>query len=125
MDASWFTVLTGEYHVNTSELVQLLLKGHRGVHLDAEAWNRIITWIDLNGPCHRTWGRAPIPDGVHVRRIELRRIYGGPRGAFFDRPQRCRSAFWLAYPPWQSVFNVGFRVVSEDPQAEEAGGSNL
>ena len=35
-------------------------------------------------------------------------------GSFFDRPQRCRSAFRLAYPPWQRVFNVGFRVVCED-----------
>jgi formylglycine-generating enzyme required for sulfatase activity len=34
-------------------------------------------------------------------------------GSFFDRPARCRSAFRLAYPPWQRVFNVGFRVVAE------------
>jgi formylglycine-generating enzyme required for sulfatase activity len=31
-------------------------------------------------------------------------------GSFFDRPTRCRSAFRLAYPPWQAVYNVGFRV---------------
>jgi formylglycine-generating enzyme required for sulfatase activity len=35
-------------------------------------------------------------------------------GSFFDRPARCRSAFRLAYPSWQRVFNVGFRVVCED-----------
>jgi formylglycine-generating enzyme required for sulfatase activity len=34
-------------------------------------------------------------------------------GSFFDRPERCRSAFRLAYPAWQRVFNVGFRVVAE------------
>jgi formylglycine-generating enzyme required for sulfatase activity len=34
-------------------------------------------------------------------------------GSWFDRPQRCRSAFRLAYEPYQRVFNVGFRVVCE------------
>jgi len=72
-------LVPGEYHANTSELVQLLLKGHRGVRLEAEAWDRIITWIDLNGPCHETWGQVhPIPAGAHARRMELRRVYGGP-----------------------------------------------
>ena len=31
-------------------------KGHHGVELDAEAWDRLITWIDLNCPYHGTWG---------------------------------------------------------------------
>lgn len=69
----------GEYHADTSELVQLLQKGHYGVELDSEAWDRLITWIDLNGPCHGTWGDVfPIPDGAHERRMALRRLYGGP-----------------------------------------------
>jgi formylglycine-generating enzyme required for sulfatase activity len=69
----------GEYHVDTSELIQILRKGHQGVRLDPEAWDRLVTWIDLNGPCHGTWGDAyPIPDGAHERRMELRRVYGGP-----------------------------------------------
>ena len=34
-------------------------------------------------------------------------------GSFYDRPQRCRSAFRLSYPAWQRVHNVGFRVVCE------------
>jgi formylglycine-generating enzyme required for sulfatase activity len=32
-------------------------------------------------------------------------------GSFYDRPERARSAFRLAYRPYQRVFNVGFRVV--------------
>jgi formylglycine-generating enzyme required for sulfatase activity len=69
----------GEYHANTSELIQMLEKGHHGVELDAEAWNRLVTWIDLNGPCHGTWGDVfPIPEGAHERRMALRKIYGGP-----------------------------------------------
>ncbi len=43
-----------EFHAGTTELVQLLRKGHYGVGLDAEAWDRLITWIDLNCPYHGT-----------------------------------------------------------------------
>ena len=44
-----------EYHASTSELVQMLKKGHHGVKLDKDAWNRLYTWIDLNVPCFGTW----------------------------------------------------------------------
>ncbi|TWU42528.1 SUMF1/EgtB/PvdO family nonheme iron enzyme [Novipirellula artificiosorum] len=68
----------GEYHADTSPLVQLLRKGHQGVELSAEDWDRIVTWIDLNGPCHGTWGDVyPIPNDGHQRRMTLRRMYGG------------------------------------------------
>ena len=36
-------------------------------------------------------------------------------GSWYDRPCRARSAFRLAYVPWQGVFNVGFRVVCPNP----------
>jgi len=70
----------GEFHADASELVQMLTKGHYGVRLDREAWERIYTWIDLNAPCHGTWrevvGHQKMQSD-HRRRIELRRIYGG------------------------------------------------
>jgi len=44
-----------EFHADTSELVQMLKRGHHNVKLDAEAWDRLITWIDLNVPDHGTW----------------------------------------------------------------------
>jgi len=70
----------GEYHADTSELVQMLKKGHYGVELDGEAWDRLVTWIDLNGPCHGTWGDVfPIPDAAHERRMALQKLYGGPK----------------------------------------------
>ena len=69
----------GEYHADTSELIQMLGKGHYNVQLDEEAWDRLVTWIDLNGPCHGTWGEVgPIPEGADRRRRELGRLYGGP-----------------------------------------------
>ncbi len=44
-----------EYHVRTSPLIQMLKKGHHGVELNKEAWDRLYTWIDLNAPCYGTW----------------------------------------------------------------------
>jgi formylglycine-generating enzyme required for sulfatase activity len=67
-----------EFHVNTSELVQMLRKGHHNVQLDEEAWDRIITWIDLNAPNHGTWAETTrVPPGQRERRLELRKLYGG------------------------------------------------
>ncbi len=72
-------LIPGEYHTDTSELIQMLAKGHHGVCLDKEAWDRLITWIDLNAPCHGTWGEVyPIPEKAHERRMALRKLYGGP-----------------------------------------------
>ncbi len=73
-----------EYHASTSELVQLLEKGHYGVRLDAEAWDRLVTWIDLNAPCHGTWteayaGADGVPEKIAAksqRRAELARVLG-------------------------------------------------
>jgi formylglycine-generating enzyme required for sulfatase activity len=65
-----------EYHADASELVQMLRKGHGGVEMDAEGYERIAAWIDLNVPCHGTWGEfMAIPGTEHERRLELRRRY--------------------------------------------------
>jgi len=70
----------GEFHADTTELVQMLRKGHHGVTLDRDAWERITTWIDLNAPCHGTWretiGTATAA-GDHRRRLDLMALYGG------------------------------------------------
>jgi len=69
----------GEYHADTSRLVLMLRDGHHGVKLDEEAWDRLITWIDLNAPCHGTWGEVyPIPKNAHARRMALREACCGP-----------------------------------------------
>jgi formylglycine-generating enzyme required for sulfatase activity len=73
-------LVPGEYHADTSELVQILKKGHHGVALDAEAWDRLVTWIDLNAPCHGTWNDVSLlPGAADRRRRELALRYGGPR----------------------------------------------
>ena len=44
-----------EFHVSTSELYQRLAKGHHGVELTSEGWDRLVTWMDLNVPFWGTW----------------------------------------------------------------------
>jgi formylglycine-generating enzyme required for sulfatase activity len=49
------------------------------VRLDPEAWDRLVTWIDLNAPCHGSWGevaKIPISNQPERRRF-LRTLYGG------------------------------------------------
>jgi len=65
-----------EYAADTSPLIQMLKKGHHGVKLDYECYDRLYTWIDLNVPFYGTWGEfRPIPNGQHERRAEMRRMY--------------------------------------------------
>jgi formylglycine-generating enzyme required for sulfatase activity len=92
-------LVPGEYHADTSELIQMLSKGHHNVQLDEEAWDRLVTWIDLNGPCHGTWGEVgPIPDGADRRRRELRLLHNGPREDPEMIPDIPRTALQPAHP---------------------------
>ena len=67
-----------EFHAGTTQLVQMLEKGHHGVELDRESWDRLVTWVDLNCPYHGTWGEGTKDPGVQrQRRRELLKLYGG------------------------------------------------
>ncbi|MBI5388017.1 MAG: SUMF1/EgtB/PvdO family nonheme iron enzyme [Verrucomicrobia bacterium] len=82
-DRRMFTPL--EFHFSTTELGQILRQGHHGVAQDAEAWERLAAWADLNAPFYGTWGEIPQfcqePNGaaklakVNARAEELRRQY--------------------------------------------------
>ncbi len=76
-----------EYHVDTTELFRMLRTGHYGVELDHEAWDRLITWIDLNTPRYGSWtanvGRRRVGNSVNRRR-ELMKRYAGIDGIVED-----------------------------------------
>ena len=77
-EGDYHTLTPLEFHADTSRLVQLLRKGHYQVTLDAEAWDRLITWIDLNVPAHGTFHEAsPIPSDFERRRYECKLKYAG------------------------------------------------
>jgi formylglycine-generating enzyme required for sulfatase activity len=62
-----------EWHASTSPLVRMLKKGHHGVRLDAEAWDRLYTWIDLNAPHRGMWNNTR----YEKRRLDLAKLYAG------------------------------------------------
>ena len=65
---------------DTTALVQLLENGHHGVRLDAESWDRLNTWIDLNRMGHGTWHETVGTNRVNHfarRRADLQRRYAG------------------------------------------------
>lgn len=69
-----------EFHASTSELVQMLHKGHKGVRLDDEEWNRLCTWIDMNAPYHGEWSSIVTCDKacqLEDERSKFRKKYSG------------------------------------------------
>ena len=66
-----------EFHASTSELIQLLGKGHHNVQLNPEAWESLHTWIDLNAPYNGTWTEAGAKVDILDRRKELRELFAG------------------------------------------------
>jgi formylglycine-generating enzyme required for sulfatase activity len=48
-------------------------------------------------------------DGREDLSLEEKKVVRG--GSWRDRPKLCRSASRLAYPSWEKVYNVGFRVI--------------
>ena len=43
---------------HASKIVQVLLKGHNKVRLDAESFDRLVTWIDINAPYYPSYASA-------------------------------------------------------------------
>jgi formylglycine-generating enzyme required for sulfatase activity len=91
-----------DFHADASRLIQILRDDHYGVTLNGEAWDRLITWIDLNAPFHGTWQEVTASNPVKhaaarhgaARRRELHHRYAGidedpetiPSAAFLPRP---------------------------------------
>ena len=59
-----------EFFADTSELYQLLKKGHHGVDMPQEDWNRLVTWMDMNAPYLGEWP-GERNEGLLKRRYDL------------------------------------------------------
>lgn len=80
LESDYHMLTPMEFHADSTELVQMLRKGHHQVKLDAEAWDRLITWIDFNAPFQGTWTELAGKERVEppaTRRRELLRKYAG------------------------------------------------
>lgn len=95
-----------EFHADSSELITILRKGHHGVELDAEDWDRLVTWIDLNAPYHGYWREMLGAKGVE---LENKRI---PRRAKYLGIQEDHN-----YDPMPPLQKVAFIPPTKKPQA--------
>ena len=80
IESDMHLLMPGEFHADTTALVQLLAAGHHGVQLNREAWDRLNTWIDLNTPAHGSWSEICGTNRVAhqcERRSALLRAYAG------------------------------------------------
>jgi formylglycine-generating enzyme required for sulfatase activity len=70
--------VAAEFSVTTSPLIQILQKGHHGVRLDGEAWDRLYTWIDLGAPDQGSWRFSEwgVPSDYYERRKSMLAKYG-------------------------------------------------
>ena len=76
IESDYHVLAPMEFSAETTDLVRLLRKGHYGVQLDAESWDRLYTWIDLNAPYHGTWTDAGHnPGEQRARRRDLLKLY--------------------------------------------------
>ncbi len=58
-------LLPYEFSADSSRLIRMLRKGHHNVELSPEAWDRLITWIDMSAPYYGTW-----TENVGSRKVE-------------------------------------------------------
>ncbi len=69
-----------EYHADSSPLIQMLRKGHHGVRLDRQSYERLVTWLDLNTP-----NRSGHGGRIAMLRQKHNDLYGGT-AVDFDLP---------------------------------------
>ena len=90
-----------EFSADSTELVQMLRKGHHGVRLKQSEWSKIYEWIDLNTPYHGNRlnilreSREGVIKGM-ARSNELSAKYGVPDAPFvtnapLDRVEEVKS----------------------------------
>ncbi len=102
LESDYHLLTPMEFHADSTELVQLLNRGHHGVQLDEEARDRLITWVDLNAPYHGTWheiaGHERV-DRVAQRRRDLRAMYAN----MHDDPETVSEPARLAVHPAPTI----------------------
>lgn len=90
IESDYFLLNPMEFSANTTELCQILANGHYELQMDADAWDRIITWIDMNAPYHGGWTEFAGKENVskwNKLRKELLELYAD----FDDESEEARG----------------------------------
>jgi formylglycine-generating enzyme required for sulfatase activity len=114
-EADYHLAAPAEWEPDTSPLVQMLKKGHFGVELAGEEWDRLYTWIDLNVPYPANWREShrPPQDVQVERRVKYKKLFANlddhdedplplPAIAAYEapKPPAARPAKSLSAPNW-------------------------
>ncbi len=75
-EGNYLGLMPTEFFVDTSELYQLLKKGHHNVKLSKADWDHLITWMDMNAPYRGDWD-GKRNDDYMARRYDLHKLYSG------------------------------------------------
>jgi len=118
-----------DYYSHAGRLAKMLLAGHPDedgkprVQLDAESFDRIVQWLDVNAIFYGdySWNKAewqePNPDGEKQLRAYIREVLGGTPGKETQRV--------LAEQPFETLVNVSLPSESRvllGPLSADAGG---
>jgi len=130
---------------HASMLVKVLREGHYDVKLSSDEFERIVTWIDLNGPYYPRYdcaypdnltGRCPLDNkqlnrlavltGVPFAKLAAHNLNTGPQISF-DRPwlSPCLTKFEdknnPTYAEALSIIEAGKRILEQRPRADMLG----
>ena len=125
-----------------SKLIEIVRNGHEDVRLDRESLDRLVTWIDLNGPYYPVHlsaypdsqaGRSPLDYAQLDRLSELTSVpfretanFATSRGpqVSFDRPElspcleKFRNKSDPKYLEGLAIIRSGRRMLAERPRAD-------
>jgi len=129
---------------HASKIIKQILAGHNDVKLDPESFDRLVTWIDINGPYYGTYasafphnlsGRSPLNNdqvkrlseltGVPLTNLARHNNNKGPQVSF-DRPELspCLTVFKdksdPKYTEALAIITAGFEVLRKTPRADMA-----
>jgi hypothetical protein len=142
----YYVLLPKSWGSHASRLAEVLVKGHgdeeidRQVELTPEDFDRIVTWIDVNGPYYpeyasayrgNQFGRSPLDGGQLARLSELTGLKVGKKGldvkVSFTRPELspCLAKFTSpdgpAYQESLSIIRAGAAMLAVRPRADMPG----
>ncbi len=128
-----------------SRLIEVFMAGHKGIQLDHESMDRLITWIDINAPYYPVYataypenlaGRSPLNDtqlerlagltGILFARLAGHDSNSGPQ-INYDRPELspCLSIFDNSSDPKYiealSIISEGAGMLAVQPRADMDG----
>ncbi|MCL2349463.1 MAG: SUMF1/EgtB/PvdO family nonheme iron enzyme [Planctomycetaceae bacterium] len=139
IESDYALLVPMEFAANTTELVQILRRGHYNVKLDDDSWNRLVTWINMNAPYHGNWsditGKQNVT-GIAKRRLELAALYDSESIDFEENatqtqqqrfqvsPQRKAEPFAETFPP-PVVIHFEAMNAEQTAQLQKQGGGDI